>query len=64
MYWVCPIFLSDVPHAHLKNKTKKYQLNLKRIWNLTLLNNAALPWLHGCKNSEQKMLINVGKTQI
>jgi len=24
-------FLSDVPHAYLKNKMKKYELNLKRI---------------------------------
>jgi len=26
-----PYFLSDVSHAYLKNKMKKYQLNLKRI---------------------------------
>ena len=34
-WWQCvecaPFFLSDVPHAYLKNKMKKYQLNLKRI---------------------------------
>jgi len=29
-----------------------------------LSNNVALPWLKRHKNSEQKMLINVGKTQI
>ena len=27
-------------------------------------NTVALPWLQRHKNSEQKMLINVGKTQI
>ena len=64
MCWVCPIFLSDVPYAYLQNKMKKYQLNLKIIWNRALLNNVALPWLQRHKNSEQKMLINVGKTQI
>ena len=42
----------------------KYQLNLKRIQNLALSDNAALPWLQRHKNSEQKMLINVGKIQI
>jgi len=26
-----PHFLSDVPHAYLKNKMKKHQLSLKRI---------------------------------
>jgi len=54
----------SVPHAYLKNKLKKYQLNLKRIQNLALSNNVALPWLQRHKNSEQKMVINVGKTQI
>jgi len=43
---------------------KKYQLNLKRILNLALSNNVALPWLQRHKKSEQKMLINVAKTQI
>jgi len=42
----------------------KYQLNLKIIWNIALSNNVALSWLQRHKNSEQKMLINVGKTQI
>jgi len=28
---IVPHFLSDVPHAYLKNKMKKYLLNLKRI---------------------------------
>jgi len=42
----------------------KYQLNLNRILNLALSNNVALPRLQRHKNSEQKMLINVGKTQI
>jgi len=42
----------------------KYQLNLKRIKNLALSNNVALPWLQRLKNLEQKMFINVGKTQI
>jgi len=46
------IFLADVPHAKLKNKMKKYQLILKRIWNLALSNNAGLPWLQRHKNSE------------
>jgi len=63
MCWVCPFF-SDVPHTYLKNKMKKYKLNLKRIKNMALSNNVALPWLQRHKNSEQKMLINVGKTQI
>jgi len=49
-------FLSDVPHAYPKNEMKKYQLNLKRIQNLALSHNVALP--------QQKMLINAGKTQI
>jgi len=31
---------------------------------MALPNNAALPWLQRRKNSEQKMLINVDKTQI
>jgi len=61
---VCHIFLSDVPHAYIKNKMKKYQLNLKRIQHLALSNDVALPWQQRQKNSEQKMLINVGKTQI
>ena len=61
---VRPIFLLDVPHAHPKNKMKKYQLSLKRIQYLALSNDVALPWLQRHKNSEQKMLINVGKTQI
>jgi len=26
-----PHFLSDVPHAYLKNKMKKYQLNFKQV---------------------------------
>jgi len=56
-------FLSNVPQAYLKNKMKKYQLNLKRIWNLALSNDVAPPWLQRHKNSE-RMLINVGKTQI
>jgi len=43
---------------------KNYQLNLKIIENLALTNNVALPWLQRHKNSEQKMLINVAKTQI
>ena len=43
---------------------KKYQLNLKRIQNLALSNNVALPWRQRHKNSEQKVLINVGKKQI
>ena len=43
---------------------KKYQLNVNRIWNLALSNNVELPWLKRHKNSEQKMLINMGKTQI
>ena len=43
---------------------KKYQLNLNIIQNLALSNDVALPWLQRHKNSEQKMLINVGKTQI
>ena len=64
MCWVCPIFLSDVPHAYLKNTMKKYQHNLNIILNLALSNNVALPWLQPHKKSEQKMLINVGKTQI
>jgi len=64
MCWVCPIFLSDMPYAYLKNKMKKYQPNLEKILNLALSNNVALPWLQRHKNSEQKMLINVGKTQI
>jgi len=38
-----PHFLSDVPHAYLKNKMKKYQLNLKKNLNLTLSINVALP---------------------
>jgi len=57
------LFLSDVPHAYLKTKMK-YQLNLNRIQNLALSSNVALPWLQCHKNSEQKMLINVGKIQI
>ena len=57
-------FLSDVPHAYLKNKMKKNQLNSKRIENLALSNTVALPWLQRHKNLEQKMLINVAKTQI
>jgi len=63
MCWMCPIFLADVPHAYLKN-TMKYQLSLKGILNLALSNNVVLPWLQRHKNSEQTMLINVGKTQI
>jgi len=53
-----------MPYAYLKNKMKKYQPNLEKILNLALSNNVALPWLQRHKNSEQKMLINVGKTQI
>jgi len=49
-------FLSDVPHAYLKNEIKKYQLNFKRIQNLPISSNVAL--------LQQKMLINAGKTQI
>jgi len=68
MCCVRPIFWSDVPHVYLKNekknKMKKYQLNLKRIQNLALSNNVALPWRQRHKNSEQKVLINVGKKQI
>jgi len=40
---VRPIFLLDVPHAHPKNKMKKYQLSLKRIQYLALSNDVALP---------------------
>jgi len=54
-------FFGRWAHAYLKNKMKKYQLSLKRIKNLALSSNVALPWLQRHEYSEQKMLINMGK---
>jgi len=53
--------VSNVPHSFCQMCPK---LSLKRIKNLALSNNVALPWLQRYKNSELMVLINVGKTQI